>query len=62
MRFIGILIICLLTFSVQAEIPSEYKRIIKEYKFQPDSFTFIVKNLSNTGFFLIKVPLDELKI
>jgi len=47
MRFIGILIICLLTFSVQAEIPSEYKRIIKEYKFQPDSFTFIVKNLSN---------------
>ena len=32
MRFIGILIICLLTFSVQAEIPSEYKRIIKEYK------------------------------
>ena len=47
MNILRVLIICLIPFSVFAEIPLEYKKIINKYKASQDSFTFIVKNLTN---------------
>jgi len=49
MKFLRILILCLVPFSVFAELPLEYKKIIKKYKFPSNSFTFAVKNLTNTS-------------
>ena len=47
MYILRVLIICLIPFSVFAEIPLEYKKIINKYEASQDSFTFIVKNLTN---------------
>jgi serine-type D-Ala-D-Ala carboxypeptidase/endopeptidase (penicillin-binding protein 4) len=47
MYIFRILIICLIPFSVFADIPVEYKKIIEKYKFPSNSFTFVVKNLTN---------------
>ncbi|MDA9642711.1 hypothetical protein N9S84_01305, partial [Nitrosomonadales bacterium] len=47
MNILRVLIIWLIPFSVFAEIPLEYKKIINKYKVSQDSFTFVVKNLTN---------------
>ena len=47
MNILRVLIIWLIPFSVFAELPLEYKKIIKQHKAPPNSFTFVVKNLTN---------------
>ena len=47
MNILRVLIIWLIPLSVFAEIPLEYKKIINKYKASQDSFTFVVKNLTN---------------
>ena len=47
MNILRVLIIWLIPLSVFAEIPLEYKKIINKYKVSQDSFTFVVKNLTN---------------
>ena len=47
MNILRVLIIWLIPFSVFAEIPLEYKKIINKYKASQNSFTFVVKNLTN---------------
>jgi len=54
MNILRVLIICLIPFSVFAEIPLEYKKIINKYKVSQDSFTFVVKNLTNKSESIIK--------
>ena len=45
--FIIILIICLIPLSVFSEVPPEYKKIISSYKVSNNSFTLVIKNLTN---------------
>ena len=47
MYFIRILIICLIPLSVFSEVPPEYKKIISSFKVSNDSFTLVIKNLTN---------------
>ena len=47
MYFIRILIICLIPLSVFSEVPPEYKKIISSYKVSNNSFTLVIKNLTN---------------
>ena len=44
-----ILIVCLMPLSAFPEVPYEYKKIINKYKVPNDSFTFVVKNLTNNA-------------
>ena len=47
MNILRVLIICLIPFSVFAEISLGYKKIITKHKASQNSFTFVVKNLTN---------------
>ena len=47
MYILRILIICFIPFSIFAEVPIEYKKIINQHKVPLNSFTFVVKNLTN---------------
>jgi len=47
MNILRVLFIWLIPLSVFAEIPLEYKKIINKYKASQNSFTFVVKNLTN---------------
>ena len=47
MNILRVLIVWLIPLSVFAELPLEYKKIIKQHKAPPNSFTFVVKNLTN---------------
>ena len=48
-NILRILIICLMPLSAFSEVPYKYKKIINKYKFPNDSFTFVVKNLTNNA-------------
>ena len=49
MYLLRVLILCLVPLSLFAELPLEYKNIIKQHKAPPNSFTFVIKNLSNVS-------------
>jgi len=49
MFLLRVLILCLVPLSLFAELPLEYKNIIKQHKAPPNSFTFVIKNLSNVS-------------
>jgi D-alanyl-D-alanine carboxypeptidase/D-alanyl-D-alanine-endopeptidase (penicillin-binding protein 4) len=47
MYILRIFIICLIPFAAFADIPLEYKKIIQKYKAPPNTFTFVVKNITD---------------